>query len=148
MSQWAVKPKNNQPHKAKIVKDYLEEQELQVLPHPPYSPDLAPCDFWLFPTLKEWRGRFIKVFTIWARRPCWSCDPDCLINISFLIALETYIWNLVKIGPVVSEEKSFENRSSSFRGEVVWNCRRTTKAAYTKSSPLRLRWAKTSSTRK
>ena len=44
---------NASPHKAKIVKDYLEEQELQVLPHPPYSPDLAPCDFWLFPTLKE-----------------------------------------------------------------------------------------------
>ena len=21
--------------------------------HPPYSPDLAPCDFWLFPKLKE-----------------------------------------------------------------------------------------------
>jgi len=20
-----------------------------VCPHPPYSPDLAPCDFWLFP---------------------------------------------------------------------------------------------------
>ena len=40
MSQRAVKPKNNQPHKAKTVKDYLEEQELQVLPHPPYSPDL------------------------------------------------------------------------------------------------------------
>ena len=20
-------------------------------PHPPYSPDLAPCDFWLFPKL-------------------------------------------------------------------------------------------------
>ena len=44
---------NASPHKAKIVKDYLEEQELQVLPHPPYSPDLAPCDFWLFPTIKE-----------------------------------------------------------------------------------------------
>ena len=41
------------PHKAKIVKDFLEEQELQVLSHPPYSPYLAPCDFWLFPTLKE-----------------------------------------------------------------------------------------------
>ena len=69
MPQRAVKPKkkkkNNQPHKEKIVKDYLEEQELQVLPHPPYSPDLAPCDFWLFPTLKEWRRRFIKVFTIY-----------------------------------------------------------------------------------
>ena len=44
---------NASPHKAKIVKDYLEEQELQVLPHPPYSPDLAPCDIWLFPTLKK-----------------------------------------------------------------------------------------------
>ena len=44
---------NASPHKAKIVEDYLEEQELQVLPNPPYSPDLAPCDFWLFPTLKE-----------------------------------------------------------------------------------------------
>ena len=21
--------------------------------HPPYSPDLAPCDFWIFPKLKE-----------------------------------------------------------------------------------------------
>ena len=40
-------------HKAKIVKDYSEEQELQVLLHPPYSPDLAPCDFWPFPTLNE-----------------------------------------------------------------------------------------------
>ena len=44
---------NASPHKAKIVKDYSEEQELQVLPHPPCSPDLAPCDFWLFPTFKE-----------------------------------------------------------------------------------------------
>ena len=23
------------------------------VPHPPYSPDLVPCDFWLFPKLKE-----------------------------------------------------------------------------------------------
>ena len=41
------------PHKATIVKHYLEELELQVLPHPPYSSDLAPCDFWLLPSLKE-----------------------------------------------------------------------------------------------
>ena len=24
-----------------------------VVPHPPYSPDLAPSDFWLFPNLKQ-----------------------------------------------------------------------------------------------
>jgi hypothetical protein len=25
---------------------------MAVIPHPPYSPDLAPCDFSLFPTIK------------------------------------------------------------------------------------------------
>ena len=24
---------------------------IKTVPHPPYSPDLAPCDFWLFPKL-------------------------------------------------------------------------------------------------
>ena len=41
------------PHKTKIVTDYLEKQALEVLPHPPHSPVLAPCDFWPFPTLKK-----------------------------------------------------------------------------------------------
>ena len=27
---------------------------IKTVPHPPYSSDLAPCDFWLFPKL---RGR-------------------------------------------------------------------------------------------
>ena len=25
----------------------------ELLPHPPYSPDLVPCDFFLFPNLKK-----------------------------------------------------------------------------------------------
>ena len=25
---------------------------IKTLPHPPYSPDLAPCNFWLFPKLR------------------------------------------------------------------------------------------------
>ena len=24
---------------------------IKTVPHPPFSPDLAPCDFWLFPKL-------------------------------------------------------------------------------------------------
>ena len=28
----------------------------ELIPHPPYSPDLAPCDFFLFPNLKTWLG--------------------------------------------------------------------------------------------
>jgi len=36
---------------------------VELLPHPPYSPDLAPCDFFLFPRIKkELKGRrFDKV---------------------------------------------------------------------------------------
>ena len=44
---------NAVPHKAKLITTYLNERGISVLEHPPYSPDLAPCDFWLFPILKN-----------------------------------------------------------------------------------------------
>jgi hypothetical protein len=34
------------------VSDSLARRGITVLDHPPYSPDLAPADFWLFPKLK------------------------------------------------------------------------------------------------
>ena len=36
------------PHVAKPVKTYLETLKWEVLPHPLYSPDLAPSDYYLF----------------------------------------------------------------------------------------------------
>ncbi|KAG5324868.1 MOS1T transposase, partial [Pseudoatta argentina] len=36
------------PHVAKPVKTYLETLKWEVLPQPPYSPDIAPSDFHLF----------------------------------------------------------------------------------------------------
>lgn len=44
---------NAKPHIAKIVKTYLENEGITIIDHPPYSPDLAPCDFWLFSKLKQ-----------------------------------------------------------------------------------------------
>ena len=44
---------NAPAHKSTTLQEYLKEPELHVLDHPPYSPDLSPCDFWLFPRLKE-----------------------------------------------------------------------------------------------
>ena len=38
-------------HKFATVQEYLKESGLDVLDHPPYSPDLSPSDFWLFPRL-------------------------------------------------------------------------------------------------
>ena len=40
-------------HKSATVQEYLNKSGLDVLDHPPYSPNLSPCDFWLFPILKE-----------------------------------------------------------------------------------------------
>jgi len=39
---------NARPHVAKVVKTYLETLKWDILPHPPYSPDIAPSDYWLF----------------------------------------------------------------------------------------------------
>ena len=33
---------------------------INTVPQPPYSPDLAPCDFWLFPKLRGSRYETIK----------------------------------------------------------------------------------------
>ena len=44
---------NAKPHVHSSVKKYLESQNLTIIRHPPYSPDLAPCDFWLFDYIKR-----------------------------------------------------------------------------------------------
>lgn len=44
---------NASPHTANDTEDFLELVEQPVWEHPPYSPDLSPCDFWAFPMLKE-----------------------------------------------------------------------------------------------
>ena len=41
------------PHRAACVTQLLSDWEWEVLGHPPYSPDLSPCDFHLFAALKE-----------------------------------------------------------------------------------------------
>ncbi|GFR84513.1 transposase [Elysia marginata] len=43
---------NAGPHKTRATTQSLRELGIQVLPHPAYRPDLASCDFWLFPILK------------------------------------------------------------------------------------------------
>jgi histone-lysine N-methyltransferase SETMAR len=45
---------NARPHTSVFTKAALDNFGFQVLAHPPYSPDLAPSDFWLFGTLKKY----------------------------------------------------------------------------------------------
>ena len=44
---------NAPSHSSPVVLDTIKELDIEILPHPPYSPDLAICDFWPFPNLKN-----------------------------------------------------------------------------------------------
>ncbi|GFV53160.1 histone-lysine N-methyltransferase SETMAR [Trichonephila clavipes] len=44
---------NARPHIPRCVLDVSQQNNVEILPHPPYSPDLTPCDFWLFPQIKK-----------------------------------------------------------------------------------------------
>ncbi len=44
---------NAPAHSGDMVKWCMENLEWRRLPHPPYSPDLSPCDFFLFPLLNK-----------------------------------------------------------------------------------------------
>jgi len=44
---------NARPHVHSNVRNFLESKGLRTIDHPAYSPDLAPCDYWLFDYIKE-----------------------------------------------------------------------------------------------
>ena len=59
---------NASPHKANVVMELLESYQWEVLDHSPYSSDLSPPAFDLFPKLKE---------------PLWEYATRVLMNLSF-----------------------------------------------------------------
>ncbi len=49
---------NATPHVAAKTLAFIGELNINLLPHPEYSPDLAPCDYLIFPFIKKQiRGR-------------------------------------------------------------------------------------------
>lgn len=49
---WSLLHDNAPSHRAILVRDFLGRRNVTMLDHPPYSPDLSPCDFFAFPKLK------------------------------------------------------------------------------------------------
>ena len=54
--QWYFYQDNTPVHNSILVTDYLTKISIKTVPHPPYSPDLAPINFWLFPKLRACRS--------------------------------------------------------------------------------------------
>jgi hypothetical protein len=44
---------NARPHTAKMTSQFMEQNSMQRVPHPAYSPDLAPSDLYLFGCVKQ-----------------------------------------------------------------------------------------------
>ena len=56
---------------------------IKTVPQPPYSPDLAPCDFWLFPNLRGCRYE-----TIEEKKEAVTKVIDTLTQVDFYGALQ------------------------------------------------------------
>lgn len=50
---WVLHMDNARPHTAKLTSNFIKTKNITLVSHPPYSPDLAPADFWLFPEIKK-----------------------------------------------------------------------------------------------
>jgi histone-lysine N-methyltransferase SETMAR len=66
---------NARPHTAKMSRDYIPLNRMEQAPHPPYSPDLPPSDFFLFGYVK---GKLMRYRT---ERP-----SELLVRIRVILA--------------------------------------------------------------
>ena len=58
--QWHFQQDNTPVHNSILVTDYLTKIGIKTVPHLPYSPELAPRDFCLFPKLRGCRYETIE----------------------------------------------------------------------------------------
>jgi len=55
---WLLHDDNAPSHRALVTCEFLAHNSIITLPHPAYSPDLAPWDFFFFPKMKlQLKGR-------------------------------------------------------------------------------------------
>ena len=64
-AQWHFHQDNAPVNNSILVTDYLTKIGIKTVAHPPYSPDLCPCDFWViicsYETIEEIKEAVTKV---------------------------------------------------------------------------------------
>ena len=76
---------NAPPHKTKKVNEFLMKKRISLINHPPYSPDLSSCDYFLFPKLKtKMKGAFLSLAFALLTRVKYN-NSSCIKN--FLLIL-------------------------------------------------------------
>ena len=104
--QWHFYQDNTPVHNSIFVTDYLTKFGIKTVPHAPYSPDLALCDFWLFPKLRGCRYE-----TIEEMKEAVTKVTDMLTQEDFHGAfqkvLERYNQCIAAIGDYIEGDSSF-----------------------------------------
>ena len=69
---WLLHHDNAPAHSSNLVQQFLAKHKIVQLRLPAYSPDIAPCDFWMFPKLKmALKGKqFDDIKTIQSNATC------------------------------------------------------------------------------
>ena len=68
---WLLQHDNAPSHTSVFTHQFLSKNKMAVIPQPPYSPDLAPCVFFLFPKMKlklMTGSRFDTIEEYWPNR--------------------------------------------------------------------------------
>ena len=75
---WRLHDHNIRPHVANYVMQFLAKFNITCVPHPPYSPNLAPCDFFLFDlrSLKQGSRKVRRFSRSWQRMACVMCSRN------------------------------------------------------------------------
>ena len=73
---WFLHHDNAPAHMVLSVQQFLAKNNMTIIPHPSYSPNLAPCDFILFPRMK---GQIIP--------PLFSVDWSSIHRFSLSLVL-------------------------------------------------------------
>jgi histone-lysine N-methyltransferase SETMAR len=73
---WILHDDNEPCHRALLAREFLANHNLLSLPHPPYSPHLAPADFFLLPMMKmQLKGRRVHIVAEIQRESQKVTDP-------------------------------------------------------------------------
>jgi len=95
--EWVLHQDNAQAHKALSVKTFLTKHKITVLEHPPYSPDLAPCDFFVFPKINSaLKGTSPYMQLRQKRRSSWISFQKTICSIAYNSG--RFAWSGVGIG--------------------------------------------------
>jgi transposase len=69
-------------HTSLKTTEFVANNNMVIVPHPPYRPDLAPCDFTLFPKLKmKLKGRRFETVSNIQRE--WQAVLDSIMEDDF-----------------------------------------------------------------